>query len=237
MASLSSNQELHSKALMTLLEDQGGGKKKKGKTDSLNPFHEAPHESDSDEEETLKPAAGFAKMDLLRHEKDHRAGVLLGRILERGAVALDTDRKSFRFREFAKREVCARGHKTYATILWLVGGALDTLVAALQGPISGKEEFGKIVKGVTELALVYLAICQVVLDDGSWKNGFPMTLSTEAPWGTVDRSGETSTGDNTNFCQLTPQHIVSTIRSFREDIKALADVSVRKEEPKAPKKR
>ena len=144
---------------------------------------------------------------------------LISKFLVKGGRRIGKSRLEFRFRDFAEKDVCASGHKAFATVLWLFGGPLDTLIESLHcGPDDGECEETRM-RGLAELVLAWAAVAQVIKDGGNWKNGWPLSLSSEMPWGVMDRPQATVMGDRGGFSELIPQDVVTAIRPFRKDVK------------------
>ena len=199
----------------------------------------------SDREE-LKGPPGYIAYDTLMSEREKHSRKIIGWSLERGPTLQEGPKRDFTFRTYCRESVGAEGHKTFGIILWLISGALDSMMKGLQdledeGSTSGTPSSSStdpilpprnnLYKGVLELTFVFAGICQVIKDGGSWKNGYPLTSASDVPWGQMDRKELNTTGEPSSVVPVVPREIVSAIKSLRKEIRALAEPSHLRRDP------
>ena len=102
-------------------------------------------------------------------EKNRHSVRLISGLLGEGSRTVGKTPETLRFQDFAKEEVCAAGHKTFARVPWMLGEPLDTLTKSLRVGPEGKECEATRMKGIAELVLAGAPIARLAKDNGDWR--------------------------------------------------------------------
>ena len=123
--------------------------------------------------------------------------------------------KELRFRRFFRKCVKVQGHRSWAIAMWLLAGALDSLI---------QETEEEREKGIGLAILMFMSLHQTIIDGGAWHNSWDLSLAADFPWTEVNHPDQDGgLGVSSKFTPLASQELRSVVASYRKDMKAVAE--------------
>jgi len=235
------SQEAHTKALEVILSERE--KPRKAKTKKKRSIFDPPsrekemgEDGSSSDEDVPKGHAGLRGMDWWRTEKNKDADWFLALLLERAASAASKTPQTLNFRNCTETRLACSGHQFIGRIEWYAASPLDHFMTAERiwetvpgesNPEAREEKIQSARRaqkhGLLELLLLYVSLAQCMVDEGSWKNSHPMTLSEDMPWGSMNKPRTSVAGgpESQSWHPLVPQELITSVRTFRKAFKDL----------------